>query len=381
MGPLSGIKIVELAGIGPAPFAAMLLADLGASVVRIDRPTPANLGIERPLKFNLLMRNRQNLTVDLKSEDGRALVLRLVEKSDGLIEGFRPGVTERLGLGPEDCMARNPRLVYGRMTGWGQEGPLAQAAGHDLNYVALTGVLDSIGREGAPPTLPHNLIGDFGGGGMYLALGLLAAMLESKRSGQGQVIDAAIVDGTAAMATSLFGMYAADMLGKRGTNILDGGAPFYDVYECADGKLISVAPIEPKFFAQLCALIEIDPITLGPQNDRSRWPDAKKHLAAKFKSRTRDEWCKRLEGSDACFAPVLDASEAPLHPHLAARGTFIEVDGVVQPAPAPRFSRTVPCTPRPPASPSESSAAEVLEDWLGPQEARLWREKISFRQA
>lgn len=377
MGPLHGLRIVELAGIGPAPFAAMLLADLGATVIRVDRPVPAAMGIERPLKFNLLLRNRQNLAVDLKSDAGRALVLDLVERADGLIEGFRPGVTERLGLGPQHCQARNPRLVYGRMTGWGQTGPLAQAAGHDLNYIAITGVLDWIGRSGQPPTPPLNLVGDFGGGGLYLALGMLAALLEARRSGQGQVVDAAIVDGTASLATSIFGMRAAGLLGGRGENILDGGAPYYDVYRCLDGKYICVAPIEPKFHAELCRLLEIDPGSLGAQNDRQAWPDAKAKLREVFARKTRDAWCALLEGSDACFSPVLEAGEAPRHPQLQARQTFVEVQGVTQPAPAPRFSRSVPDTPRAPEPPSPQSNAAALEDWLGPQAARAWLDALS----
>lgn len=376
MGPLHGLRIIELAGIGPAPFAAMLLADLGATVIRVDRPVPAAMGIERPLKYNLLLRNRQNLAVDLKTETGRALVLDLVERADGLIEGFRPGVTERLGLGPQDCLARNPRLVYGRMTGWGQTGPLAQAAGHDLNYIAITGVLDWIGRSGQPPTPPLNLVGDFGGGGLYLALGMLAALLESRQSGQGQVVDAAIVDGTASLATSIFGMHAAGLLGARGDNILDGGAPYYDVYRCLDGKYICVAPIEPKFYAELCRRLDIDPARLGGQNDRLDWPAAKATLREVFATKTRDAWCALLEGSDACFSPVLQAGEAPSHPQLQARQTFVEVQGVSQPAPAPRFSRTEADIPRPPEAPSPQGDAAALEDWLGPQAAQSWLDAL-----
>lgn len=378
MGPLRGIKIVELAGIGPAPMAAMLLADLGATVLRVDRPVPAGLGVERPLQFNLLLRNRQNIALDLKNEGARDLVLRLLDQADGLIEGFRPGVMERLGLGPDGCLTRNPRLVYGRMTGWGQNGPLAQSAGHDLNYIALTGVLDWIGRDGSPPTPPLNLVGDFGGGGLYLALGMLAAMLEARSSGHGQVVDAAIVDGTASLATSLFGMYAAGMLGKRGTNILDSGAPFYDVYQCADGKWISVAPIEGKFYEELLKLLDLDPAALGKQKEKEDWKHAKQVLAEKFKTRTRDEWCALLEGSDACFAPVLTADEAPGHPHLVARGTFVEVEGVMQPAPAPRFSRSQCALPQPPVSACHESLTWTLAEWLGEEEARHWCQQLSL---
>jgi alpha-methylacyl-CoA racemase len=375
VGPLHGIKIIELAGIGPAPFAAMTLADLGATVLRIDRPVPAKLGVERPLRFNLLLRNRQNLALDLKTEEGRDLVLDLVEKADGLIEGFRPGVTERLGLGPEACHARNPRLVYGRMTGWGQEGPLSQTAGHDLNYIALTGVMDWIGRENQPPTPPLNLVGDFAGGGLYLALGMVSAMLEARQSGHGQVVDAAIVDGTAALATSAFGLHAAGMLGPRGTNILDSGAPFYEVYQCADGKWISIAPIEAKFHEELCRLLEVNPQDLGPQMDKSAWPRAKEVFAARFKCKPREEWCRIFEGSDACVAPLLSPDEAMQHPHLAARNTFVEVDGVKQPAPAPRFSRSTLEVPRAPADASREQSAQALQDWLGEAAAQAFLAK------
>jgi crotonobetainyl-CoA:carnitine CoA-transferase CaiB-like acyl-CoA transferase len=360
-------------------MAAMLLADLGATVLRVDRPVPAGLGVERPLRFNLILRNRQNIAIDLKSEGGRDLVLRLLEQADGLIEGFRPGVMERLGLGPDACLQRNPSLVYGRMTGWGQDGPLAQSAGHDLNYIALTGVLDWIGREGTPPTPPLNMVGDYGGGGLYLALGMLAALLEARTSGHGQVVDAAIVDGTASLATSLFGMHAAGMLGERGTNILDSGAPFYEVYQCADNKWISIAPIEQKFYDELLKRLDIDPAALGKQGERADWRHAKQVFAEKFKfrTRTRDEWCALLEGSDACFAPVLTADEAPRHPHLAARGTFVEVEGVMQPAPAPRFSRNQCASPQPPAQASQESSIAALQEWLG-EEAQQWRGELRF---
>jgi crotonobetainyl-CoA:carnitine CoA-transferase CaiB-like acyl-CoA transferase len=375
------MKIVELAGIGPAPFAAMLLADLGATVVRVDRPEPTKLGIERPLKFNLLLRNRQSIYVDLKSERGRELVLSLVDKADGLIEGFRPGVTERLGLGPEDCLRRNARLVYGRMTGWGQEGPLAQAAGHDLNYIAMTGVLDWIGRKGEKPTPPLNLVGDFGGGGLYLALGMVAAMLEVHSSGRGQVVDAAIVDGTVSLATSLFGMHAAGLIRERGANILDGGAPFYDVYRCADGKYVSVAAIEPKFYDELCRRLGSSAAELGLQLEQNTWDATKARMQAIFETKTRDEWCKLLEGTDACFSPVLTADEAPAHPQVQARQTFVMVDGVLHPAPAPRFSRTPAGIPRPPKKGTPESAALVLTDWLGDKEASQWLEEGVVKNA
>jgi alpha-methylacyl-CoA racemase len=372
VGPLHGIRIVELAGIGPAPFAAMSLADLGATVLRIDRPVPSKLGITRPIRFNLVLRNRQNLALDLKSDAGRELVLRLLEKADGLIEGFRPGVTERLGLGPETCLARNPRLVYGRMTGWGQQGPLSQTAGHDLNYIALTGVLDWIGREGDPPTPPLNLVGDYAGGGLYLALGMVAAILEARQSGKGQVVDAAIVDGTAALGTSIFGLHAAGMVGPRGTNTLDSGAPFYEVYQCADGSWLSIAPIEEKFFDQLCRLLEVDRQTLGSQMDKAAWPKAKEVLAARIKTKTRAAWCEIFEGTDACVAPVLTPDEAMSHPHLAARQTFVEVAGVKQPAPAPRFSRSAPTRPTAPAEPDREQSLAALRDWLGEDDATAY---------
>ena len=368
-GPLAGVKVLELAGIGPAPMGAMLLADLGATVLRIDRPDPAESGIARPLKYNLVLRGRKCLALDLKRPQARDLLLRLVEQADALIEGFRPGVMERLGLGPEECLARNPRLVYGRMTGWGQQGPLAQAAGHDLNYIALTGALDAIGRAGQPPTPPCNLLGDYGGGALYLAVGVLSAIISSRAGGQGQVVDAAIVDGTAHLMTSLHGLHAAGMLsGERGTNLLDSGAPFYDSYECADGRWVSVAPIEGRFHAEMLRRIGIDSADFPPQSDRARWPEARARLAEVFRTRTRAEWCSVLEGTDACFAPVLTMEEASQHPHMAARGTYVAVDGVVQPAPAPRFSSTVPEVPTPPRAADPADAEAALEGWLGAEE-------------
>jgi alpha-methylacyl-CoA racemase len=375
-GPLAGLKIVELAGIGPGPMCAMLLADLGATVLRVDRTQPASLGIERPLRFNLLLRNRHSISLDLKSPAAVEVVLKLVEEADALIEGFRPGVTERLGLGPQACLARNPRLVYGRITGWGQDGPLAQWAGHDINYLAITGVLNAIGRADQPPGIPLNLVGDYAGGSLYLATGILAGVFEAQRSGKGQVVDAAIVDGAAHLATTFFGMAAAGMLGERGTNIADSGAYFYDVYECSDGRWITVGPIESKFLAELLRLLEIDPATLGRQMDRSTWPAARERLATVFRTRTRDEWTARLQESDACFAPVLGWAEAPSHPHLQARGTFVEVDGIAQPAPAPRFSRSVPPRPLPPAA-NDADVDAALAAWLDSSDiAALRREGI-----
>lgn len=373
MGPLEGVKIVELAGIGPSPMAAMLLADLGATVLRIERTVPAALGIERPLKYNVLLRNRKTIAIDLKCTEGKDFVLRLIQEADALIEGFRPGVTERLGLGPEACFARNPRLVYGRMTGWGQNGPLSQVAGHDLNYIGLTGVLDATGRAGAPPTPPLNLVGDFGGGALYLALGVLAGIIEARRSGIGQVVDAAIVDGAASLATSLFGLHAAGLWSSsRGNNLLDSGAYFYEVYECADGKWISVAAIEKKFHDRLLELIGVDHEEIGLQNDPSGWPRAKAVLSARFKTRTQQEWCDLLCQEDVCVAPVLSLDEAALHAHIREREVLIDVDGVMQPAPAPRFSRTVPDRPSPPKAAGTESVAEALGGWLSPSELQAW---------
>lgn len=365
MGPLAGVRIVELAGIGPGPLAAMFLADLGATVIRVDRKEPSGTGVPRPAEFDLALRNRKSIRVDLKDPAGTALVLDLVAKADGLIEGFRPGVTERLGLGPDACLARNPKLVYGRVTGWGQDGPLAQAAGHDINYIAVTGLLDAIGRAGQPPTIPLNVIGDYAGGSLYLALGMVSAILEARTSGKGQVIDAAMVDGVASLLTVLIGLRHMGMgKGERGTNFLDSGAPFYEVYECADGKHVAVGPIEDKFYRQLLQLLEIGPAELGDQWDQKQWPKAKAILAARFKQRSRAEWEGIFEGADVCFAPVLKFEEAYTHPHLKARGTFIDVGGVTQPAPGPRFSRTRLPKPQPPAELNTANATAALAGWL-----------------
>ncbi|MGB7301612.1 MAG: CaiB/BaiF CoA-transferase family protein [Burkholderiaceae bacterium] len=341
MGPLHGHRIIELTGIGPAPMCGMMLAELGADVLRIDRLQASGLGIGGDPTLELLHRSRPCIAVDLKSPAGVELVLKLVESADALIEGFRPGVTERLGLGPEQCAARNKKLVYGRVTGWGQQGPLAQAAGHDMNYIALTGALHSIGREGQMPTPPLNLVGDFGGGTLYLALGVVAAMLEAKSSGQGQVVDAAMVDGAASLMTAAYRLRAGGATNDtRGTNILDTGAHFYEVYETSDGKYISLAPIEAKFYAELMERIGASVDDIPHSFKREDWPALKQKIAAIIKTKSRDEWCERLEGTDVCFAPVLDMSEAPVHPHMAARKTFVEQNGVVQPNAAPRFSRT-----------------------------------------
>ena len=369
MGPLAGIKVVELAGIGPGPMCAMLLADMGATVLRIDRPGGSDLGLQRPRRYDLLLRGRYSVEIDLKSPEGKALALRLVERADALIEGFRPGVTERLGLGPDDCLARNPRLVYGRVTGWGQDGPLAQAAGHDINYISLAGALHAFGRRDQPPTPPLNLLGDFAGGSLYLAFGLVCGLLETRNSGQGQVVDAAMIDGAASLMTAAVGAVAAGLsTHERGTNHLDTGAHFYNVYQCGDGKWISIAPIENKFYAELLRRLDFDPQELPPQMDRERWPEAQEKFALLFKTRTREEWCTILEGTDACFAPVLTTDEAPRHPHNAARRTYVEADGIVQPAPAPRFSRTVPDLPIPPQPTDPKQAEAALAAWLDPAE-------------
>jgi alpha-methylacyl-CoA racemase len=374
MGPLAGYKIIEMAGIGPAPMCAMLLADLGATVLRVDRQQPSGLGLPSHTRFQILHRSRHAIAVDLKKREGVDLILRLAGNADALIEGFRPGVMERLGLGPDQCLARNPKLVFGRMTGWGQEGPLAQAAGHDLNYIALAGVLHSIGRAGEPPTPPLNLVGDFGGGALYLAFGLVCALLEAQRSGKGQVVDAAMVDGAASLMSIFYALHAAGTFSlKRGENVLDSGAFFYDVYECADGKYISLASIEDKFLEEFLRHMEIDPREMPAKMDKARWPEAKAKLARRFKSKTRDAWCRLLEGSDACFAPVLTLEEAPAHPHNAARGSFVEVDGIVQPAPAPRFSRTPAGKPTPPEEPGERGIQSLAHWGLSETEIAQYR--------
>jgi alpha-methylacyl-CoA racemase len=340
----------------------MLLADMGAEVLRLDRPTPGDAGISKPPRFDLTARGRRSAVIDLKHPQGVACALSLVERADILIEGFRPGTMERLGLGPERCLTRNPRLVYGRITGWGQDGPLASVAGHDLNYIALTGVLDAIGRAGAPPTPPLNLVGDYGGGSLFLAFGVVCALLEARKSGQGQVVDAAMVDGAAALMTAFFGLRAAGMhSAERGSNLLDSGAPFYDTYVCADGRYVAVASIEPKFREILFERLGLDPDEWRTL-DQSHWPLMRAVLAKKLSERTRDEWCALLEGTDACFAPVLSIDEAPDHPHNQARGTFIAIDGIVQPAPAPRFSRTVLGMPSPPEA-AGASTESALGDW------------------
>jgi len=374
MGPLAGIKMVEIAGLGPAPMCAMLFADLGATVIRIERKAPIDLGLKRPRKYDLLLRSRPAIAVDLKTREGVELVLNLVQQADVLIEGFRPGVMERLGLGPEICLGRNARLVYGRVTGWGQEGPLAQAAGHDLNYVALTGAINAMGRRGEPPVIPLSMIGDFGGGALYLAFGMLAALLEARQSGKGQVVDAAMVDGVASMQTIFLGMHAAGLWrDERGTNATDSGSHFYQVYECADGKWICVAALEDRFYAELLRRLGIEPGSIGAQMDPANWPKAQAILAARFKQKTRAEWCALLEGTDACFAPVLSWREAPSHPHLSERQTFCEIDGVMQPAVAPRFSRSLPNRPTLPQEIAPEGTNRALAAWLDTEEIAALR--------
>jgi alpha-methylacyl-CoA racemase len=359
MGPLAGLRVIEVAGIGPGPFCAMVLADLGADVVRIDRAAAAGppTGSER---FDVLGRGRRSVAVNLKADGGSAVVLRLVETADALLEGFRPGVTERLGIGPAECLAHNPRIVYGRMTGWGQDGPLAQRAGHDITYASVGGALAHIGRAGQLPTPPLNLVADFGGGGMLLALGLVAGMLHAQRTGVGQVVDAAMVDGTALLMAPFFGASAIGFWSdERGTNLLDSGAPFYDVYRCADGLEIAVGAIEPQFFEALLDVLELDAASMPDQHDQQRWPELRAALTDTLASRPRAEWIERAAGRDACLAPVLTMTQAGSHPHVVARQTIVEVDGVPQPAPAPRFSQTPGRLDRPPCAAGEHTD-EVL---------------------
>jgi alpha-methylacyl-CoA racemase len=354
MGPLEGIRVVELQGIGPGPFAGMVLADLGADLVRVDRAQNVQPNPPANPPGDILARGRRSVGVDLKRAEGVETVLRLVEGADVLLEGFRPGVMERLGLGPDACLARNPRLVYGRMTGWGQDGPLATAAGHDINYIALAGVLHAIGRKGEKPVPPLNLVGDFGGGGMLLVVGILAALVERARSGRGQVVDAAMVDGAALLNGIIFGMRNLGLWSdERESNLLDGGSHFYDTYETRDGKYVAIGSIEPQFYAELLEKTGLAGEDLPRQMDRARWPEMKQRLTHLFKTKTREEWCRIMEGSDICFAPVLTMGEAPQHPHNRARGTYVESHGALQPAPAPRFSRTPGKLERPPAHPGQ----------------------------
>ncbi|MFJ7290719.1 CaiB/BaiF CoA transferase family protein [Streptomyces collinus] len=359
-GPLSGVRVVELAGIGPGPFAAMLLADLGADVVRVDRPGGPGLAIDPAC--DVTNRNKRSVVVDLKAPDGPEQVLGLAARADILVEGYRPGVAERLGVGPGPCHARNPRLVYGRMTGWGQNGPLAQRAGHDIAYIAPTGTLGMIGRPDEPPAVPANLLGDYAGGSLYLVVGVLAALHHARASGSGQVVDAAIVDGTAHLSTMIHGMLAAGgWQDRRGANLLDGGCPYYGTYETADGRYMAVGALEPQFYAEFLTLLGVGD-RAAARKDVTRWGELREEVAARFKSRTRDEWTAVFDGTDACVAPVLSLREAPHHPHLAARGTFTDHGGITQPAPAPRFSATPTSVRTGPARPG-ADTADVARDW------------------
>lgn len=363
-GPLLGVRVVELAGIGPGPFATTLLGDLGAEVVRVDRAVTGGALADPPR--SPMRRGRRSIAVDLKQPEGVEVVLGLAERANALVEPWRPGVAERLGLGPAECQARNERLVYGRMTGWGQDGPLAAHAGHDINYIALSGALYQFGRQGQPPTVPMNLVGDYGGGGMLLAFGIVCALFEARSSGRGQVVDAAMVDGTAALMGTIFMLLAGGQLPtERGTGLFDTGAPFYDVYETADGRHLSIGSLEPQFYASLLRVTGIRHDDLPAQHDRTGWPTLRTRLTEVFRTRTLDEWCDVLaDERDLCWAPVLRVDEAPGHPHNAARGTFVEIDGALQAAPVPRFSRTPGAIAGPPAAAGQHSA-EILGDWLG----------------
>lgn len=355
MGPLDGITVIELAGIGPGPFCATLLSDMGARVVRVERPSAVR--IDPGPQLDVLTRGRESIAIDMKKAEGVEIFLKLTASADALMEGFRPGVAERLGIGPEVCMARNPALVYGRMTGWGQDGPYAQAAGHDINYISLAGALEPIGRAGQAPVPPLNLVGDFGGGGMYLAFGMVCALLETTQSGQGQVVDAAMVDGAANLMNMFWSLKAMGVWNpERGTNMLDSGAHFYDVYACSDGLFISIGSIEPQFYSELLRLtgLATDP-QFAKQHQRSQWPAMKGRLSALFKTKTRDEWCELMEHTDVCFAPVLSMEDAVEHPHMKERGTFIEINGQTQAGPAPRFSRTIAHVQGPPAVPGQDT--------------------------
>lgn len=359
MGPLAGIKVVEMAGIGPGPFTAMMLSDLGAEVIRVDRLSHKGTGH----RANVLNRGRKSIAIDLKNPKGVEATMGLIEKADVVLEGFRPGVMERLGLGPDACLTKNPRLVFGRMTGWGQSGPLAQAAGHDINYISIGGALGAMGYADRPPAPPLNLVGDFGGGAMYLLTGILAALVERSSSGKGQVVDAAMTDGTASLLSPFYGLMAMNMwTTDRFSNRLDGGAYYYGSYECSDGKYISIGSLEPQFYALLLEKAEITDPEFNDQLDEEAWPAKREKLTQLFKAKTRQQWCDIMEGTDVCFAPVLNLAEAPDHPHNKARNTFVEVDGVVQPAPAPRFSRTQGEIQGPAAKAGEHSE-EVLRDW------------------
>lgn len=372
MGPLQGFKVIELAGLGPGPFCGMMLADMGAEVISIERASDASA--HKPVDCD--RRGKHSIALNLKNAEGVQALLELVERADALFESFRPGVAEKLGVGPNDCFARNPKLVYGRMTGWGQHGPLARAAGHDINYISLTGALHAVGRSQDKPVPPLNLVGDFGGGGMFLAFGIVCALLEAQNSGKGQVVDAAMTDGSALLMAMIHSLHArGEWSTKRGANLLDSGAHFYDVYETLDGKYISLGAIEPQFYALLIEKAELDPGVFSEQNNPARWPELKRELESVFKSRTRDEWCQRMEGADVCFAPVLDFIEAQSHPHNVARDTYVDIDGMIQPAPAPRFSRTPAQVAFGVRARGEDTQA-VLADWgFTPQAIARLREK------
>jgi alpha-methylacyl-CoA racemase len=374
-GPLTGVRVIEMAGLGPVPFAGMLLSDMGADVIRVDRPGPGTAGDPA---LSITKRGRRSVVLDAKNEHGRRTILDLVATSDVLIEGNRPGVMEKLGLGPDECLAERARLVYGRATGWGQSGPYAAEAGHDINFIALSGVLWGIGRPGERPVPPLNLLGDYGGGGMLLAFGVVSALLEARISGAGQVVDAAMLDGTALMSTLVWEMRARGLHeDARGVNLLDTGAPFYDVYECADGQFVAIGALEPQFYDRLCRLVgfeqDLDPDSRAPQQDRSTWPARKTEMQRLFATRTRDEWQHLLEHTDCCFAPVLSWAQAPLHPHNVARQTFADIDGVAQPAPAPRFSRTPPGVQRPACAAGEHTDEVLSELGLGRAEIQRLR--------
>ncbi len=366
MGPLSGVKVIEVAGIGPGPFCAMMLADMGADVIRVDRSAHVRGFDPAVPPSDSLARGRRSIGVDLKSPAGVEVLLDLAAEADILIEGFRPGVAERLGFGPDVCLARNPRLVFGRMTGWGQEGPYAPAAGHDINYIALAGALASFARDGEQPTPPINIVGDFGGGGMLLAFGVVCAALSARTTGVGQVVDAAMVDGSAVLMSMIWAFKGMGIWDSEapGTNLLDTGAHFYDTYRCADGRWISIGAIEPQFYAELLERVGLADAELPHQMDKAAWPELKARFREVFASRTRDEWCEILETTDACFAPVLTMDEAPKHPHNIERGTFVELNGIVQPAPAPRFSATPGAVQCPPAHAGQHTD-EILGEWLG----------------
>jgi alpha-methylacyl-CoA racemase len=365
MGPLEGVKIIEVGGIGPGPFCGMMLSDMGADVVRIERK--GHSALTEP-KYDVMMRNRKSIGIDLRKPEGVETVLTVVEKVDALQEGYRPGVMEKLGLGPDVCLERNPRLVYGRMTGWGQQGPLARVAGHDINYIALSGALHTFGRQGEKPVAPLNMVGDFGGGGMLLAFGIVCGLFEAQKSGKGQVIDAAMIDGSAALMAMIYGLRASGYwTDERGVNLLDSGAHFYDTYETADGKFISVGSIEPQFYDLLLRHCGIDDEAFKDQMDQKKWPEFKETIAAVFKTKTRDEWNEIMGDTDICFAPVLSLDEAPQHPQSQARGTFVDLEGVVQPAPAPRYSRTEPVIQNPPPRPGEDTQRVLKEFGFSPQ--------------